>query len=651
MPEVDDVIVRLRGEAAGALGAANQVAAAFAALRVAAGPIAGIFAAISTTAIATAAAMYGLARQAATYGEQLHNDAQKYGQQVETLAALRYAAAQANVGYGELTVGLKILSRHIEAAVHGSTEQAGAFFRLGVSAEDASGRARPLNDLLLDIADKFKALPDGTEKTALAIQLFGRAGSQLIPLLNEGSAGLRKFREEAEHLGLIISKQQAAAADTFNDSVERMKMRVTGLQITIGNELIPMFQKLIDWLEKKLPSAADAFAEAMQRARQAASGAAYGAVQYGAAGAVAGGMLGSLGGPGPGTVAGAAFGGAVGVGYGAGVGAYRGATGALPEEFVAAHQLEQLEKAKQKWVEIKRLADARLAAETEIGVQQTLQRIKASEIVQFAQQTFFWTKQQADIISAMNARLSDQISLHQSSVAALKQLDQDEFLDNLNKQATVEDKIRLIKLGQLNITSQMEGGERAEALGRLLNVAQMLKGGEAAEDVQRLITLLRDDLRVTLEKDKKASEENIGAIRDVLRDGIVAADELNQALKALQRVGPIPIEITGLKEALAALAALGLAGPQGETTTAYVEASKALLAVSKPPTGPFGAGSQVITPGGEGQWSESMGAYGLRQPVAVQPRLNVTVNVGGEDVASVVKDEQHNMDVMRLGAE
>lgn len=317
MSDVDDVIVRLRGEAASALGAVNGVAAGLVALRASVAPAVAAITALSAAAIATATAMYGLARQAASYGEQLHNDAQKYGQQVEFLAALRYGASLANVEYGNLTIGLRTLARNMQEVNQGSAEQTAAFTRIGVSAMDVHGKIRPLDSVLLDLADKFKALPGGPEKTALAMQLFGRSGSQLIPLLNEGAAGIKKFREEAQRMGLVISNDQAEAADRFNDSIDRIKFRVQGLAITVGNALIPELQKLIDYLDSKFPAAADAFAEGMQRARQAAAGAERGAVRGLGAGAI-------------GTVAGTV------------IGAVSGAAGQFPEEFIEARRQERL---------------------------------------------------------------------------------------------------------------------------------------------------------------------------------------------------------------------------------------------------------------------------------------------------------------------
>ena len=63
------------------------------------------------------------------------------------------------------------------------------------------------------IADKFAVMKDGSEKTALALDLFGRAGAKLIPMLNEGSAGISELQEEARALGIVLGKEDLKAAE------------------------------------------------------------------------------------------------------------------------------------------------------------------------------------------------------------------------------------------------------------------------------------------------------------------------------------------------------------------------------------------------------------------------------------------------------
>jgi flagellar hook-basal body complex protein FliE len=93
--------------------------------------------------------------------------------------------------------------------------------KLGISAVDASGKMRPLDQLMLDIADKFSKLPNDGNKAAMAMDLFGRSGINLIPMLNEGRAALEKYQA-------TISTDMAVAADKFNDTLNQLARDVMG---------------------------------------------------------------------------------------------------------------------------------------------------------------------------------------------------------------------------------------------------------------------------------------------------------------------------------------------------------------------------------------------------------------------------------------
>jgi hypothetical protein len=104
---------------------------------------------------------------------------------------------------------------------------------------DATGKARPMSDVLLDVADRFKAMPNGAEKSRAAVELFGKAGVSLIPMLNNGKQGLADLTAEAEKLGLVLSGETAASAELINDNITRLKKTADGLGRQLLTALAP----------------------------------------------------------------------------------------------------------------------------------------------------------------------------------------------------------------------------------------------------------------------------------------------------------------------------------------------------------------------------------------------------------------------------
>ena len=172
--------------------------------------------------------------------------AQAVGLATEEYTALTYAAKLAGVGSSELDAGLSKLNRTIDAAANGGATQIQAFDRLGISVVAASGQIKSSDQVLAEVADRFQQMPDGVEKSALAMELFGRSGTKLIPMLNGGAAGLEALRKEAEALGLVISDKQAAQAEVFNDNITRLGQATTGAGNKISADLLPSLVELTE---------------------------------------------------------------------------------------------------------------------------------------------------------------------------------------------------------------------------------------------------------------------------------------------------------------------------------------------------------------------------------------------------------------------
>ena len=169
---------------------------------------------------------------------------QRTGVVVEDLSALKYAASLNDATFADLGNALKGLSNRMLAAQAGSGEAAGAFAALGIKVTDASGKLRRADDVMLDIADRFKGMEDGAGKSALAMRLMEEAGIRLIPTLNNGRDGIEAMRTEAESLGAIIGTDFANQSAAFNDNVTRMQTMTDGLAVSIGNALIPKINEL-----------------------------------------------------------------------------------------------------------------------------------------------------------------------------------------------------------------------------------------------------------------------------------------------------------------------------------------------------------------------------------------------------------------------
>lgn len=194
---------------------------------------------------AAAALSFGKIREAADRADQAWKDSQSLGVPIGELGRLSYAADMSGVAYDALATAVRKGSQNIgEAVSKGSGKAADGFKALNVGLKNSDGSTRSFSAILGDVAERFRVMPNGVGKTSLAMDIFGKSGAALIPMLNEGRAGIKALGDEAQRLGLVFDEKTARSAEVFNDNLQRMSMVLTGLWNKVLAQVIPAFSDL-----------------------------------------------------------------------------------------------------------------------------------------------------------------------------------------------------------------------------------------------------------------------------------------------------------------------------------------------------------------------------------------------------------------------
>lgn len=171
------------------------------------------------------------------------------GESASALQELRYAAEQVGVPFEGLIQGMTLMTRNAREAAMGSKEAAGAFHQIGINPK----AFKSSSEMLGAVADKIAALKrsgQDMKATAVAMDIFGRSGSQLIPLLAEGSAGIDRMRKRAQMLGGVMSDDLVAKGDQFGDTLVDLQWALAGVRNMLAEAFMGPLQWLIDkWAE------------------------------------------------------------------------------------------------------------------------------------------------------------------------------------------------------------------------------------------------------------------------------------------------------------------------------------------------------------------------------------------------------------------
>lgn len=182
-------------------------------------------------------AILGFAKSVLDATDAASDLSQKTGVALDQLAGLQLWFQKGGMEAGTLDAAMVKLSKNI-------AENGKDFAQLGINTKTANGELRANTAVLADAADKFAAMQDGTVKTALAVKLFGKTGADLIPMLNEGSEGLRAMTEMADKLGLTFDQKVVDQAGEFNDTLSFLGLAAQGVGRQVAAELLPTLQSM-----------------------------------------------------------------------------------------------------------------------------------------------------------------------------------------------------------------------------------------------------------------------------------------------------------------------------------------------------------------------------------------------------------------------
>ena len=208
---------------------------------------------------AALAPMLGAAKGFADMGSRMWDMSKRTGVSVEALSSLGYAAEQSGAGIEAFENGIRRMQRTIYDAGRGLSTATDSLADLGLTVKDLAGLSPEQQFRLL--ADRLDQIGDPTRKAAIAMTIFGRSGTQLLPMLEGGTAALDAYEQHARKLGLVMSTKDAAAADAFGDALDDLWKVLKMSTFTIGAALAPALQqvaqtitsvvaKVVAWLQQ-----------------------------------------------------------------------------------------------------------------------------------------------------------------------------------------------------------------------------------------------------------------------------------------------------------------------------------------------------------------------------------------------------------------
>lgn len=199
-------------------------------------------------------------------GAEIEKLSKMLGVSTESLSQFRHVAEVSHVSFDALTKGWRLMEKNVSLAAEGTGAAKDALKELGISVSELKN-LKP-EDQFAVLADAMARIENPTDKVRLAMQIFGRAGAELIPIMDGGSKAIQAAREEADKLGLTLNETSSHQLAQAHEAMVRLKSAFAGAANTLAITFAPALAVIAEGLTIILPKAADLTVRAFIRVKE-----------------------------------------------------------------------------------------------------------------------------------------------------------------------------------------------------------------------------------------------------------------------------------------------------------------------------------------------------------------------------------------------
>jgi hypothetical protein len=205
------------------------------------------FAKVGAGAVAAVGvAMVALTKQSLANIDVLAKQARSLGLTTQAFQKMSLVAGEAGIQSGNLSAMLGLMQRNLDELRQGTKTQTDAFGQLGLSIRDLQGLAP--DEQFQKIAESLTQIGDPAQKTALAMQVFGRAGRDAINMLSGYGEAAANAAEFQNRFGIAVTQTASDGVERANDAVGRLGMVMQGLGNTMATAVAPALERTANGL-------------------------------------------------------------------------------------------------------------------------------------------------------------------------------------------------------------------------------------------------------------------------------------------------------------------------------------------------------------------------------------------------------------------
>lgn len=205
-------------------------------------------------ASAAGAALIKFAESSASTADNIDKMSQKIGISRQAYQELDFICSQSGTSVDNLQMGMKSLVTAMDGAASGTASNVEQFEKLGISVVNADGSLRSSEEVMWETMSALQAMDNQTEKARLATELFGRSGTELMPLLNGATGSIDEMKQQAHDLGLVLGDELIDNGANLTNSLDQTKRAFQSIITQLGAALMPILTNVSEYIQKAMLS-------------------------------------------------------------------------------------------------------------------------------------------------------------------------------------------------------------------------------------------------------------------------------------------------------------------------------------------------------------------------------------------------------------
>ncbi|MFK3938946.1 peptidoglycan DD-metalloendopeptidase family protein [Alkalihalobacillus sp. NPDC078783] len=210
--------------------------------------------------------LFALTDKATQAADAIAKGSERAGVSTDFYQEMTFWASQNGLAHEQMEKGMGRMNQRLGMAMQGNKKYIDSLTRLGINLEDIENGTLTTEDAFAQSISTLSQMTNEQEKAELATEMFGaKLAQDLMPALNDGSLSIEEAKKQAQELGLVMSEDQLYAAETFQDSWDKIKRSMGAAGMQIGLDLMPKFQELLNFILANMPKIRDTISYAFDQ--------------------------------------------------------------------------------------------------------------------------------------------------------------------------------------------------------------------------------------------------------------------------------------------------------------------------------------------------------------------------------------------------